>query len=99
MTAYLIANYDVTNEAGYQSYVAAVVPTILGHGGKILVAGPGSQPIEGGPGAITVVLEFPSMDKLRTWYDSPEYQKIIALRTDNTEGSVVFANQFTLPTQ
>ena len=97
MTAYLIANYDITNEKGYQSYVASVVPTILGHGGEILVAGPGSEVVEGDPGAITVVLRFPSMEALRGWYGSPEYQKIIALRTDNTEGGMVFANEFVMP--
>jgi len=97
MTAYLIANYDVTNEAGYQSYVASVGPTILSHGGQILVAGPGSEVVEGNPGAITVVLKFPSMEALRGWYDSPEYQKIISLRTDNTEGGMVFANEFVMP--
>jgi uncharacterized protein (DUF1330 family) len=97
MSAYLIANYDITDEEGYQSYVEAVGPTVFSHGGEILVAGPGSEIIEGSPGAITVVLKFPSMEALRGWYGSAEYQKIITLRTDNTAGSVVFANEFVLP--
>ena len=97
MAAYLIANYTVTNEAGYQSYVVAVGPTLAAHGGEILVAGPGSELVEGDPGSVTVVVKFPSMDDLRSWYDSPEYQEIIHLRTDNTEGSVVFANEFVMP--
>ena len=37
------------------------------------------------------------MEALRNWYDSPEYQAIIALRTDNTEGNMVFANEFVMP--
>ena len=49
------------------------------------------------PGAVTVVLKFPSMEALRGWYDSPEYQEIISLRTDNTEGGMVFANEFVMP--
>jgi uncharacterized protein (DUF1330 family) len=97
MTAYLIANYDIINEEGYQSYVGAVVPTMASHGGEILVAGPGSEIIEGTPGAITVVLKFPSMEALRGWYNSSEYQEIIALRTENTKGSVVFANELVIP--
>jgi len=97
MAAFLIANYDITNGDGYQSYVASVGPTILGHGGEILVAGPGSRAIEGTPGAVTVVLKFPNMEALQGWYDSPEYREIIALRTDNTEGSMVFAEQFVMP--
>jgi uncharacterized protein (DUF1330 family) len=97
MPAYLIGNYDITNQEGYESYVAAVVPTMLSYSGEILVAGPGSEIIEGTPGAITVVLKFPSMEALRGWYDSSEYQEIIALRTENTVGSVVFANELVIP--
>ena len=97
MAAYLIASYDITNTEGYQSYTAAVGPTIISHGGEILVAGPGSEIIEGSPGAVTVVLKFPSMDALKGWYNSAEYQQIIALRTDNTQGGMIFANEFVMP--
>ncbi len=97
MAGYLIANYRITNAEGYQAYIAAVGPTILAQGGEILVAGPGSEAVEGEPGPVTVVLKFPSKDALRAWYDSPEYQEIIHLRTDNTEGSLVFADGFVMP--
>jgi len=97
MAGYLIANYQITNEEGYQAYVAAVRPTILAHGGEILVAGPGSEAVEGDPKPVTVVLKFPSVHAVRAWYDSSEYQEIINLRTDNTEGMLVFANELVLP--
>ena len=41
MSGYLIANYKITNPQAYKAYGAAVGPTILAHGGEILVAGPG----------------------------------------------------------
>lgn len=97
MAGYLIANYNITNEEAYQSYLATVGPTIVAHGGEILVAGPGSELVEGEPGSVTVVVKFPSKDALRTWYDSPEYQEIIHHRTDNTEGTLVFADEFVMP--
>ena len=97
MAGYLIANYNITNEDGYQQYIATVGPTIAPHGGEILVAGPGSEAVEGEPGAVTVILKFPSKDAVRAWYDSPEYQEIIHHRTDNTEGTVVFADEFVMP--
>ena len=37
------------------------------------------------------------MEKLRSWYDSREYQAVIALRTEHTQGGLVFANEFELP--
>ena len=97
MAGYLIANYKITNPEGYQAYIAAVGPTIIGHGGEILVAGEGSEAVEGEPGPVTVVLKFESKDALRAWYDSPEYQEIVHLRTDNTEGVLVFADEFVMP--
>ena len=65
MAGYLIASYNITNMEGYQSYIAAVGPTILAHSGEILVAGPGSEAIEGDTNAVTVVLKFPSKDPLQ----------------------------------
>jgi uncharacterized protein (DUF1330 family) len=97
MAGYLIANYQITNEDGYQAYIAAVGATIMAHGGEILVAGPGSEAVEGNPEPVTVVLKFASKDALRGWYDSPEYREIINLRTDNSEGTLVFADGFVMP--
>lgn len=97
MASYLIANYEVTNPEGLESYVAAVIPTIVAHGGKVLVAGPGSTTKEGNPKPMTVVLQFPSRESLDGWYDSEEYQKIIHLRTNNSEGFVVFSDEFEMP--
>ncbi len=97
MAGYLIANYSIENPEGYQAYIAAVGATIGAHGGEVLVAGPGSEAVEGDPKPVTVVLKFPSKAAVRAGYDSPEYQKIINLRTDNTEGHVVFADEFVMP--
>ena len=97
MNSYLIANYNVTNSEGYSRYLAAVMPTIVSHGGKVLVAGPKCTPVEGSPGAVTVVLEFPSRQALEGWYNSAAYQHIIHHRTDNTDGFLVFADRFMTP--
>jgi len=97
MSSYLIANYTVTNPEGYEKYLAAVGPTIVAHGGKILVAGPNATAIEGNPGPITVVLQFPTREALEAWYQSPEYREVIHFRTDNSEGFLVFADEFVLP--
>ena len=56
-----------------------------------MVADVNSVPVEGDPEHLSVVLKFDSMEALQGWYDSPEYQEILALRTDNSEGIVTFA--------
>ena len=53
--------------------------------------------VEGEAGPVTVVLKFPSKAALRGWYDSPEYQAIIHHRTDNSEGALIFADEFVMP--
>lgn len=96
MAAYLVANFALTNPAGYKSYVAAVLPTLEAHGAEILIADYESKALEGRAGSVTVVIKFQSAEALNAWYQSPEYQKIIHLRTDNSEGIVVAAGEFDL---
>ncbi len=40
----------------------------------------------------TVILEFPSREAFRAWYDSPEYQEILPLRLDSTPGTLIAVN-------
>lgn len=97
MAAYLIASYRITDPEGYASYVPAVVPQLMAAGCEILVADYASQPVEGAPGDVTVVLKFASKAEAMEWYDSPEYQAIKHLRTDNSEGTMVAVNQWVAP--
>ena len=97
MTAYLIATYRITDPAGYEPYVPAVVPQLMASGCEILVADYASQAIEGLPGDVTVVLKFESKAAAMAWYDSPEYQAIKHLRTDHSEGNMVLVDQWSPP--
>ena len=36
-----------------------------------------------------VIVEFPDLERARAWYSSDTYQEILALRTENSEGTVV----------
>ncbi len=96
MAAYLVANFELTNPAGYKSYVPAVIPTLKAHGAEILVADYESEPLEGDAGSVTVVLKFESKESLTAWYESPEYQEIIHLRTDNSNGIALATSEFDL---
>ena len=96
MPAYVVANFEITNQEGYKAYVPGVLPTLEAHGAEVLVAEYESEPLEGKPGSVTVVIKFDSKEALNAWYNSPEYQKVIRLRTDNSEGIVVSAGEFDL---
>ena len=91
MAAYLVGNLKVTNPEGFTKYRELVAQTIADHDGEYVVADVNSVPVEGDPEHLSVVLKFDSMEALQGWYDSPEYQEILSLRTDNSEGVITFA--------
>jgi uncharacterized protein (DUF1330 family) len=45
-----------------------------------------------------VILEFPSVEAARRFYDSPEYQEIIPLRTNASQGALLIVEGFDPPT-
>ena len=62
MTAYFIASYRITDPAGYEPYVPAVIPILQASGCEVLAADYASQAIEGEPNAVTVILKFASKE-------------------------------------
>ena len=92
MAGYFIANYTITDQAGYDAYVAAVRPTLEAHGAERVVVDRDSDRLEGPAGHVTIVLRFASKAAATDWYESPEYQAILRLRTDSTDGTGVIAS-------
>jgi len=81
MAAYVIAEVNVTDPKLYDDYKKLVPATVEKYGGRFAVRGGAVDSKEGGwAPARLVVLEFPSMEKARAWYDSPEYAPALALR-------------------
>jgi uncharacterized protein (DUF1330 family) len=91
MAGYFIANYTITNQAGYQQYIAAVGHVLQAHHAENVVIDRDSVLLEGSTGQVTVVLRFATKAAAQAWYESPEYQAIRHLRTDNAEGIGVIA--------
>ena len=81
MPAYLFVEIKVLDAIAYQEYRNAVSATIFAYGGKYLVRGGKTEILDGDwePGRV-VILEFPSVEALKSWYESPEYKPLIALR-------------------
>ncbi len=81
MAAYVMANLEVTDPAGFAPYREAVPATIAKYGGRYLARGGTAVAVEGGstPKRV-VVLEFPDLATAHAWLNSPEYQPLIAIR-------------------
>jgi uncharacterized protein (DUF1330 family) len=90
MAAYVIGEIEVTDPALYDDYRKQVAATVEKHGGRFIVRGGKVEALEGGwtPNRL-VVLEFPSMQKLLTWYRSAEYAPLIKLRQRASRGKLV----------
>ena len=81
MSAYLIAEHRIADKARFEEYRRLVAPMIERFGGRY-VTRPGSHRILDGnwhPDRV-VIIEFPDMTALNAWYQSSEYQPLIALR-------------------
>jgi len=72
--AYTITEVEVVDADGYQRYRELAQAAVAQHGGRFLVRGAKPIVAEGDfpPRQSVVVIEFPSMDQLKAWYDSPQ---------------------------
>lgn len=88
--AYVIAEIEITNPDGYREYTTMVPATVQKYGGRFLVRGGKTEVLEGEwPERRRVVIEFPSYEQAKKWWDSPEYEKPKALRKANSKGRLV----------
>ena len=90
MAAYAVVNVRVTDSDRYAQYREKAPDTIAQYGGKYLARGGTVEVLEGewNPQRL-VVLEFESVERLREWYDSPEYASLKQLRTESTSTEFV----------
>ncbi len=92
MAAYFIVDVDVTDAAGFEEYRKLVPATVEKYGGRFLVRGGQVEKLEGQwqPKRL-VVLEFPSVEQARRWYDSEEYRDPKALRFRTARTHLILA--------
>ncbi len=81
MPAYIIADVTVTDPATMEEYRKLVPATLAPYGGRFVVRGGAHQTLEGDwkPNRL-VVLEFPSLEQAKRWYDSEQYREPKAMR-------------------
>ncbi|RZJ03521.1 MAG: DUF1330 domain-containing protein [Rubrivivax sp.] len=89
MAAYIYANVEITDPSLYETYRKDVPAVLAAHGGKFLVRGGAVSVLEGaGVPQRQVILEFPDMAHLQAFYQSPEYQRLVAIRQRASTGTL-----------
>jgi len=82
-------SHDPAHRARYRQYQALVRPLIESHGGQLRATGLNLDVLEGEhDGRRLIVFEFPSMDALRAFWNSPEYAAIKPLRSGTARSDV-----------
>ena len=90
MPAYVVVNIRIHDRDLYAEYARGAPATIEGFGGRYLARAGAVEIREGdwSPERL-VILEFPDVDAARGWYESPEYQELLAIRQRAAEGELV----------
>jgi uncharacterized protein (DUF1330 family) len=90
MAAYLVVELTITDPEGFARYRDMVPPTITAYGGRYIVRGGAITTLEGdwNPRRITI-LEFPSVEQAKAWWDSPEYAEAKALRQQTATTNLI----------
>jgi uncharacterized protein (DUF1330 family) len=93
MPAYVIVDLTVTDLPTMEEYRKRVPATLAAYGGRFLVRGGAHQTVEGDwkPNRL-VILEFPTMDQAKRWYDSEEYREPKAMRLRAGRGNMVMVD-------
>lgn len=92
MTAYVIAEVDITDPEAYKEYQRRVPDTVIQYGGRFLARGGKIVPKDGGwePKRV-IVIEFPSLEAAQKWYHSPEYAPLLDIRLKATRSRLILA--------
>jgi len=95
MAAYMIVDNEVTDPEGFREYQKRVGSTLESYGGTFLVRGEKYENLEGDWHLHQLImLEFPSVEQARRWYQSDEYAPVkdIRLKTALTQVILVQGN-------
>ena len=90
MPAYAIVDIEVTDAVSFEGYKNEISANIAAFGGRYLARGGATEVLEGNwiPRRL-VILEFPTMARLKEWYKSPEYAPLLSLREASSSSNFV----------
>jgi uncharacterized protein (DUF1330 family) len=81
MPAFVISEVEIVSEPAAARYRELAAASIAAYGGRYLARGSVAHVVEGEPTSRRIVLcEFPSLERAREWYASPEYAQALRFR-------------------
>ncbi len=90
MAAYILAQIHVTDPGWVEDYIPSVHAMIEEAGGRYLVQAREAEHLEGDSPTptVTAIIEFPTMDEAKAFYDSPVYRPQLEARLAGSTGDL-----------
>jgi uncharacterized protein (DUF1330 family) len=89
MPTYIVGDIQITDPAAYQAHLPRALATIARFGGRVIAGGGKIDLLEGDPmPEQTFIIEFPTADVARRWYQSDDYQEALKIRLSASHGRV-----------
>jgi len=90
MAAYIIVDISITDPKEYEEYKKLTPASVAAYDGKFIVRGGQSETLEGNwqPERI-VVLQFPSVERAKDWWNSDKYLKAKTIRQRSAKTKMI----------
>jgi len=93
MAAHVLVDLDVTDRDKFKAYANAVQDTVTTYGGKYNCKWGYPETLEGEWQAHRIVMiEFPSLEQAKQWWDSDEYRPLKALRREGSSARIILVD-------
>jgi uncharacterized protein (DUF1330 family) len=93
--AYIVVRVDVKDPEKYKEYTLHSPRIVAQHGGRFIIRGGQTTTLEGPESSQRlVVIEFPSVEQARAFYDSPEYTAARKLREGGGDASFLLVEGY-----
>jgi len=89
MPTYIVGDIHISDLASYQAHLPRALATIARFGGRVVAGGGKIDLLEGDPMPERIfIIEFPTADAARRWYQSDDYQEALKTRLSASRGRV-----------
>ena len=80
MAAYALIDVEVTDQSVFAEFRERAPAVVEAHGGRFLVRGGATEVVQGDwtPHRV-VIVEFDSVERVKSWWNSPDHTKLRAL--------------------